>query len=764
LPLNGFLTHIFTNQNKLHLDEILKRNTQLEIITEIAKSITVEMSFEEMMDSITKKLYKVISYDLLSFFLIEGDKLIIRTGVPKDVPVLGIGTVLHSHSAMTWKVVRDKTPLIRHNLENDSQIYDEDKDLLSLDINSVVIVPLLIKNKVIGTLNLGSRQCSAYRETDVIFLQKVADQLALCIENSRLYAEERRLKREWEKAYQNANFLAEEMAKRNLQLEIINQLARSITVETSFDEILENMSFSLKKVISYDLLSFSLLEEKGLVIKKGIAKEPSILGEGTVLHPANSAPAKVMQEKRAIIRRDIPNEKTPFHEDPELKLLNINSSVIVPLIVKQKVIGTLNLASEQKNAYSEEDASFLQQVADHLAMCIENARLYAEESRIKHSWEETFKAVTDMLIVIDQKCEIVRYNEAASQLKNENPSSQRLASQPIKELNKASGYSLKEKGDQKDKKEEDKEILKICFLSKYWNCSLCPAKKTFSIRRPVGQRFCLESGKTLDVAAYPIFNEKGEVNEAVISIRDITDKMYMEAQLIQSAKLAAIGEIAAGVAHELNSPLTAIIGNALLLQRDVRIDPPEKRELLNDIHDCGVRCSKIIQNLRSFARQEDFSFELLKLDEVIEETLLLVRFQLEKNRIKLFKKIQTGLPQVIGSRQHLEQLLLNLIINARDALEETEKREIHIEAYRHADFVCVSIKDTGCGIEEQNLSRIFSPFFTTKERSKGTGLGLSISKNIAEAHRGRIEVISRIGEGSTFSLLLPVQDDLDLAK
>lgn len=513
MPLSGFLTHIFTKQNKLHLDEILKRNTQLEIITEIAKSITVEMSFEEMMDSITKKLYKVISYDLLSFFLIEGDKLIIRTGVPKDVPVLGIGTVLHSHSAMTWKVVRDKTPLIRHDLENDKQIYDEDKDLLSLDINSVVIVPLLIKNKVIGTLNLGSRQRSAYGETDVIFLQKVADQLALCIENSRLYAEERRLKREWEKAYQNANFLAEEMAKRNLQLEIINQLACSITVETSFDEILENMSFSLKKVISYDLLSFSLLEEKGLVIKKGISKEPSILGEGTVLHPANSAPAKVMQEKRAIIRRDIPNEKMPFHEDPELKLLNINSSVIVPLIVKQKVIGTLNLASEQKNAYSEEDASFLQQVADHLAMCIENARLYAEESRIKRSWEETFKAVTDMLIVIDQKCEIVRYNAAASQLKNENPSSQRLASQPIKELNKASGYSLKENGEQKDKKEEDKEILKICFLSKYWNCSLCPAKKTFSIRRPVGQRFCLESGKTLDAAAYPIFNEKGEVNE-----------------------------------------------------------------------------------------------------------------------------------------------------------------------------------------------------------------------------------------------------------
>ncbi|MGB9791136.1 MAG: GAF domain-containing protein [Thermacetogeniaceae bacterium] len=713
--------------DKDYYQEILRRNTQLEIINEIAKSITVEMSFSEMMDSITKKLHKVISYDLLSFCLLEQGKLVISTGVPKDVPVLGVGTVLDPDTAMTWKVVKEKKFLIRYDLLRDSCGFGEDQDLLSLGIRSVIIVPLLVKNEVIGTLNLGSKESFAYSTNDAVFLQQVADQLALCIENARLYAEETRLKQEWEKSFRNAECLAKEMSKRNLQLEIINQLAKSVTVETSFDEMLDNMAVRLQKVISYDLLSFCLLEEGALVIKKGIPKDQTYLGEGAILHLYQSAPGKVVREGKFFIRPDIPNDQNHFHEDEDLQKLGINSAVMVPLIVKQRVIGTLNLGSKHKNTYTEEDARFLQQVADHLALFIENIRLYTEASRSKIAWEETFQAVTDILVVVDHNYQIVRFNKAAEKLHQEK-------GVPPRVNQKCYEY----------------------FHPAHKKCRLCPIWEVFQTGRPVSRRMHLRSGKIWDVVAYPICGEDGAICEVIISIRDITEKVHMEAQLIQSAKLAAIGEIAAGVAHELNSPLTAIIGNALILKRDAKIYPPDKEELIDDIKKCGIRCKRIIENLRIFSRQEEYNFELLNLNDVVKDALTLVSYQIEKNCIEIIEKLQEDLPLVSGSKQHIEQVVINFLLNARDSLEGRAIRRIYIRTGTANNFVFVAVEDTGCGIKPEDMEQIFNPFYTTKEKIKGTGLGLSISRSIAEAHGGKIEVKSEVGVGSTFSLLIPL--------
>lgn len=706
--------------------EILKRNTQLEIINEIAKSITIEMSFNEMMDKITKKLQKVISYDLLSFCLLEEDKLIISTGVPKDIPVLGVGTVLDPETAMTWKVVKEKKFLIRYDLENDSCSFSEDEDLLSLGIKAVIIVPLLMKNKVIGTLNLGSKECCAYSTEDAVFLQQVADQLALCIENARLYAEEARLKREWEISFRNTECLAKEMSKRNLQLEIVNQLAKSVTVETTFDEMLDNMASRLQEVITYDLLSFCLLEEGVLVIKKGVPKNQPYLGEGVVLHLCNSAPGKVIREGRFFIRQDIPNDQAHFQEDEDLQKLGINSAIMVPLIVKQRVIGTLNLGSKRKNAYTEEDADFLQQVADHLALFIENTRLYSEASRSKRAWEETFRAVTDILIVVDRDYKIVRFNKAAEEL-------YRVIGFPPSIGQKCYEY----------------------FHPEHKKCRFCAIWEVFQTGYPVSRRMHLRSGKIWDIAVYPICGEDGTVCEVIISIRDVTEKVYMEAQLIQSAKLAAIGEIAAGVAHELNSPLTAIIGNAIILKRDAKIYPPDKRELLDDIKKCGVRCKNIINNLRTFSRQEEYNFEPLNINDIVNDALTLVSYQIEKNCIEIIKKLCKEIPLVSGSKQHLEQVVINFLLNARDSLEGRNIRKIFIYTGVKDSFVYVAVEDTGCGIDPQHIEQIFNPFYTTKKGMKGTGLGLSISRSIAEAHGGRIEVKSEVGVGSVFYLMIP---------
>lgn len=712
--------------------EVIKRNKQLEIINEIAQNITLEMSFEEMMESVTRKLKEVISYDLLSFCLLDNDQLVISIGVPRHVPRLGIGTVLDRDSAMTWKVVRTKEFLIRYDIERDGHRFHEDTDLLELGIKSVIIVPLLVKNRVIGTLNLGKGEPRAYTSREAGFLQQVADQLAICIENSRLYTEATVLKQEWEKSFRKAQRLALEMSKRNLQLELINQLVKSVTVETSLEEMLDETAARLQKVISYDLFSFCLLEGGKLVIKKGIPKDQPYLGEGVVLDPACSAPGKVVREKRYFIRTDIPGDREKFAEDGDLARLNINSAIMVPLIVKQEVIGTLNLGSRGFRAYTDEDASFLQQVADHFALFIENARLYAEETRSKRAWEDTFQAVADMLLVVDKEYRLVRFNKAVERLKRER-GGEVYVGQRCYEY----------------------------FHPRHQKCRYCQIREVFATGRPVSRRLNLRSGRVWDVSAYPLYRDDGEVHEVIVSIHDSTEEVKMEAQLIHSAKLAAIGEIAAGVAHELNSPLTAIIGNALILERDAAVYPEEKVELLQDIRKCGIRCKKIIDNLRSFSRQESYEFEMLDLNEVVSDALALVSYQIENDLIEIVKKMDPDLPYVLGSKQHLEQIIINLLLNARDAVEDCPVKRIHILTGTREDWVFAAVRDTGCGIPRERLRDIFAPFYTTKSGGRGTGLGLPISLNLAEAHGGTVEVESEPGKGSTFYLMIPLPGTAD---
>lgn len=245
--------------------------------------------------------------------------------------------------------------------------------------------------------------------------------------------------------------------------------------------------------------------------------------------------------------------------------------------------------------------------------------------------------------------------------------------------------------------------------------------------------------------------------ENVLLFQDVCEKVNMEAQLVQSAKMAAIGEMAAGIAHELNSPLTAILGNAQLIMREIESEP--YYPLMRDIFHCGVRCKKIIQNLLTFSRQEEYRFETMTFDKVIQDVWGLIGYQLTVSGISVRMQLSPAPLSFHGSRHQIEQILINLLLNARDALGEQEHPEIMIETTERelaeGRFVELSVRDNGLGIRPEHLQQIFQPFFTTKESTKGTGLGLSISLGIAQAHGGKLLVESEVDQYSKFTLLLP---------
>ena len=229
--------------------------------------------------------------------------------------------------------------------------------------------------------------------------------------------------------------------------------------------------------------------------------------------------------------------------------------------------------------------------------------------------------------------------------------------------------------------------------------------------------------------------------------------MRMEEQLRRSEKLASLGTLAAGVAHEINNPLTGILLFASILNSDKRLDPALLPDVARVISETG-RCAGIVKNLLEFSRESSPEKEVIALEAILDEEITFFHNQPDFKAIVIRKNFVSDLPLVAVDPNQIRQVLLNLIINAGHAMPNGG--ELEISTYRSADgkYVCTAIKDTGDGIPEENLARIFDPFFTTK--SEGTGLGLSISYGIIENNGGKIEVKSRLGEGTTFTVMLPV--------
>jgi len=229
----------------------------------------------------------------------------------------------------------------------------------------------------------------------------------------------------------------------------------------------------------------------------------------------------------------------------------------------------------------------------------------------------------------------------------------------------------------------------------------------------------------------------------------------MKDELAQAEKLRAIGELAAGVAHELNNPLTTIIGLADLLIEDG--DPSaERMQDFSSIKSQADRCRKIIVNLLHFARKQRFEMRQASVNEIMENTLELVKYELQSSGIEMVKELDQAVPTTRLDPNRIQQVFLNLVTNARDALAGRERPKLVVRSSYAGDLIRVSVSDNGSGIPEKVLQRIFDPFFTTKDVGKGTGLGLSISFGIVKDHGGAIRAESREGEGTAFTVELPV--------
>lgn len=249
-----------------------------------------------------------------------------------------------------------------------------------------------------------------------------------------------------------------------------------------------------------------------------------------------------------------------------------------------------------------------------------------------------------------------------------------------------------------------------------------------------------------------------EFTELALAINQmILELENREAVLLQSHKMRAVGTLTAGVAHELNNPLNNITLTAHMLLEDYeQLEDGERKEMIEDVvHEAG-RSKKIISNLLDFARESSSELEPLALDKLLQDTIALASNQLKLSGIKILFQSTGNLPRIHGDSQQLQQVFLNLILNAIDASPKGSKIEVLVLPADDPKYVAVKVIDSGTGIPEHILHSIFDPFFTTKPKGSGTGLGLSVSQGIVAKHGGRVRAASQEGKGSTFSVTLPI--------
>jgi signal transduction histidine kinase len=257
----------------------------------------------------------------------------------------------------------------------------------------------------------------------------------------------------------------------------------------------------------------------------------------------------------------------------------------------------------------------------------------------------------------------------------------------------------------------------------------------------------------VNFSATSLVDKAGATRGTLIIIDNITDRIRLEDQLVQNEKLTSIGLLAAGVAHEVNTPLAVISSYSQMLRK--QITPEDSRyKLLEKITKQTFRASEIVNNLLNFSRTNAIEFAEVDIHQVLIDTLSLLEHQFKGARIRVERELRADYPVAYGNAGKLQQVFLNLLVNARDAMPEGG--ELRIMTDTADSKIEIIVQDTGIGISRENIQKIYDPFFTTKAAGKGTGLGLSVTYGIVQEHGGNITVDSRPGVGTSFKLELPL--------
>ena len=505
------------------------------------------------------------------------------------------------------------------------------------------------------------------------------------------------------------------------------EFGRTLTNEVRLDPMLGSVMDRISQTLLVDRLAI-FVDDSDQPGKMRIARSMGVRLSASVdlsfLDPARPEFA------RGALFFESPRAAKDVNDSVRLTLEQWDLNYFVPCRIREHTVAVLGLGKTVDGDFlSSDDVELVETIAGYLAVALDNAQLYSsleqkalEIARLKDFSENIVESLNIGVLAVDLEGIVESWNTRMEQLFGV---SRRDA------VGRRLGSLLPEELAQEIAARGDREHITGIYKQRLHHRG---------------------NHLTLNVSITPLVSKSNERIGRLLLFDDVTQRERMEEQMSQTEKLTSLGLLAAGVAHEVNTPL-AVISNYIQMLAKQMPDGDPRQSLIDKIVKQTFRASEIVNNLLNFSRTGAAEATSVDVNRVVEETLSLVAHPLKASQIQIVKDLSESLPPVHGSANKLQQVFLNLFLNARDAMPNGGMLEVRTAADNGS--VEIEIADTGAGIRREDINRIFDPFFTTKSNGRGTGLGLSVSYGIIKEHAGKIDVRSTPGKGTSFHVEFP---------
>jgi len=505
---------------------------------------------------------------------------------------------------------------------------------------------------------------------------------------------------------------------------------RTLSATTALDPLLDSLVSRLQEVMNVGRVAI-FIEDKHEPAGYRVARAAGLTGE-MVVPPDFREMIRIRSAETGVVRTDdldLVPETTGF--------VRRALHYYVPCVVRGRMVAVIGLGRSADGALlSSEDVDILLTVSGYVAVAIENSLLYQEQQEraaelklLKEFNESIIESINVGLLAVDLDGRVTRLNSALEE---------------ILEVTRAAATG---KRVEELFSEDFTDTLHQVLGNDRWR--LRETRNIYKIHTATS------AGRTLvlNIAIAPL-QDSQEQTGALVVLEDVTSRVRLEEQLQQREKLSSIGLLAAGVAHEVNTPLTGVSSYTQMLLGMIHETDP-KHALLQKVRRQAERATNIVNNLLNFSRTGSATeFSEIDISRVLDDTLQLLEPQLRGNQIEIVREYDSHAPRIIGNSGQLQQVFTNLLLNARDAIPIGGSIRIAtIPSEDHS--LIVEVSDTGLGIAPENVAKIYDPFYTTKGVGSGTGLGLAVSYGIVQEHSGHISVESTPGRGTTFRITLP---------
>jgi PAS domain S-box-containing protein len=689
-------------------EELFQRTGELQTLHELSILVNQTLDLNKFFPIALERVLSLMGFEMGAIFLYNEDKGVLESKFNKGYsPSLAESVkVLKFGEGVVGKAVESRKPIV---LSIDEYPFPRLLPFLKEDgVQTLVGIPLLIKEKPIGAITLTSRSIHNLNQRDINFLESIGNQIGLALENARLF---------------------EEAKKRLDELTILYEIMTISASSLNLDEMLKEIISSLNNFFKFEALGILLVDEttKRLLPHPASYQELTLKNIGKLgLCVGKGITGWVAEKGEALLVNDVNKDSRYVCGDE-----SIGSEMCVPLKAGEKVIGVIDAQSRELNAFSEGSFRLLNIVARQISSVIENVRLQGE---IKQS-EERYRTVVES--ALDGMCMIGRDYQF------------KYANEKLAEIYGCSREELIGTDSRDYLDEESKSLLADREDQRKRGIKPSPYFELNILRKDGGMR-------RVEVSARNIKDSKGDVNTIAI-LKNITDKKRMEEELLQAEKLRALGEMASGVAHDFNNALAAILGNTQLLLHTVKDE--DLKGSLKVIEKVAQNSAQTVKRLQEFTRKRVHQ-EIFKLDvnNVIKDAIEITKprwkdeAQAKGIHIDMVSNFEE-IPPVLGDPSELREVIASMIFNAIEAMPEGGR--IEVQTFQTKEKVCIQISDTGIGMSEEVRKKLFEPFFTTKPFSN-PGLGLTMSYGIIKRRGGEIEVESIVEHGTTFTIILPV--------